>query len=117
MGTTSHQARFVVRAGHPALPGHFPGNPVVPGVVVLDHVLKAGEAWLARPLNARGLKQVKFQSALLPDELADVSLEIAEESLSFRVTRAGQPIAQGIFIVATAVKPAARPGDPSGPPT
>jgi 3-hydroxymyristoyl/3-hydroxydecanoyl-(acyl carrier protein) dehydratase len=98
--SSSHQTRFLVPADHPALPGHFPGSPVVPGVVVLDHVVKAGEAWLGRPLGARGLKQVKFQSALLPDETADVSLEIAGESLTFRVTRAGQPIAQGTFVIA-----------------
>jgi 3-hydroxymyristoyl/3-hydroxydecanoyl-(acyl carrier protein) dehydratase len=100
--TSSHQTRFLVPADHPALPGHFPGSPVVPGVVVLDHVLKAGEAWLGRPLGARGLRQVKFQSALLPGESADVSLEIVGESLSFRVSRAGQPIAQGAFILADA---------------
>jgi 3-hydroxyacyl-[acyl-carrier-protein] dehydratase len=98
--SASHQTRFLVPADHPALPGHFPGSPVVPGVVVLDHVLKACEAWLGHPLAARGLKQVKFQSALLPDETANVSLEIAGENLTFRVTRAGQPIAQGTFVIA-----------------
>ena len=97
--STSHQTRFLVPADHPALPGHFPGSPVVPGVVVLDHVLKAGEAWLGRRLEARGLKQVKFQSALLPDETADVSLEVAGENLTFRVTRAGHAIAQGTFVI------------------
>jgi len=101
MSASSHQARFLVPADHPALPGHFPGSPVVPGVVVLDHVLKAGEAWLGRPLGARGLKQVKFQSALLPDEAADVSLELNGDSLAFRVTRGGQPIAQGTFVIAS----------------
>ncbi|RBC43168.1 hypothetical protein BRN41_12545, partial [Xanthomonas oryzae pv. oryzae] len=35
---------FVVPHDHPCLPGHFPGRPVVPGVVVLDHVLQAVEA-------------------------------------------------------------------------
>jgi 3-hydroxyacyl-[acyl-carrier-protein] dehydratase len=106
-----------VPADHPALPGHFPGSPVVPGVVVLDHVLKAGEAWLGRPLSARGLKQVKFQSALLPDEAADVSLEITGENLSFRVSRAGQPIAQGTFLIAEARDFTAPPSahDSSGP--
>jgi 3-hydroxymyristoyl/3-hydroxydecanoyl-(acyl carrier protein) dehydratase len=98
--SSSHHARFLVTADHPALPGHFPGTPVVPGVVVLDHVLKASEAWLGRTLSARGLKQVKFTSALLPDEPADVSLEINGDSLTFRVARAGQPIAQGTFVIA-----------------
>ena len=30
---------FAIPADHPCLPGHFPGNAVVPGVVLLDHAL------------------------------------------------------------------------------
>jgi 3-hydroxyacyl-[acyl-carrier-protein] dehydratase len=93
----THQARFVVPSDHPALPGHFPGSPVVPGVVVLDHVLKASEAWLGRAISARTLKQAKFVAALLPEESADIALELNGDSLGFRVTRAGQPVAQGSF--------------------
>ncbi len=93
-----HQASFVVPAHHPALPGHFPGTPVVPGVVVLDHVLRAGESWQKRPIHARGVKQVKFHSPLLPNERADVSLELNGATLSFRVTKGEQPVAQGAFV-------------------
>jgi len=95
-----HEAAFVVAADHPALPGHFPGTPVVPGVVVLDHVLQAGEQWQGRVLGARALKQVKFHSPLLPGERASVSLELDGDVLLFRVTRAEQPVAQGAFVLA-----------------
>ena len=98
----SHQASFVVPADHPALPGHFPGTPVVPGVVVLDHVLKAAESWQRTAVRARGLKQVKFHSPLLPDQHADIFLELGAGTLTFRVTRDDQPVAQGIFVVAEA---------------
>jgi 3-hydroxyacyl-[acyl-carrier-protein] dehydratase len=94
-----HHSTFVVAAEHPSLPGHFPGTPVVPGVVVLDHVLQLGERWQGRPLGARSLKQVKFHSPLLPEERADVSLQLEGDTLSFRVTRGEQPVAQGIFVL------------------
>lgn len=92
-----YQATFVIPADHPSLPGHFPGTPVVPGVVVLDHVLQASEQWQGHRLSARGLKQVKFHSPLLPGQRADVSLEIDATALTFRVTRDDQPVTQGTF--------------------
>ena len=100
-----HQAMFVVAADHPSLPGHFPGTPVVPGVVVLDHVLQASERWQGRRLSARGLKHVKFHSPLLPGQRADISLEIEGSALTFRVTRDDQPVAQGTFTLALDAAP------------
>lgn len=101
----NHQATFVIAADHPSLPGHFPGTPVVPGVVVLDHVLQASEQWQGRRLSTRGLKQVKFHSPLLPGQRADVSLEIEGSALTFRVTRDDQPVAQGTFTLAQDAAP------------
>ena len=100
-----HQATFVITADHPSLPGHFPGTPVVPGVVVLDHVLLASEQWQGLRLSARGIKQVKFHSPLLPGQRADVSLEIEGNTLTFRVTREDQPVAQGTFTLAQGAAP------------
>lgn len=87
-------------AGHPSLPGHFPGAPVVPGVVVLDHVLQAVQEWQARAVSVSGLKQVKFHAPLLPEERADISLEMDGVTLRFQVMRGEQLIAQGVFVVA-----------------
>jgi 3-hydroxyacyl-[acyl-carrier-protein] dehydratase len=92
-----HAAAFTIPADHPSLPGHFPGSPVVPGVVVLDHVLKAAESWRQGRVRVTGLKQVKFHAPLLPSERANVALEMETGALRFEVTRATQVIAQGTF--------------------
>ena len=86
--------RFRVPHDHPALAGHFPGNPVVPGVVVLDHVLDAIEARQGTRSSLR-LPQVKFLAPLLPGEQASVALEQGEGRWKFVVKRGDATIASG----------------------
>jgi 3-hydroxymyristoyl/3-hydroxydecanoyl-(acyl carrier protein) dehydratase len=91
--------RFEISPAHPALPGHFPGNPVVPGVVLLERVLDAARAALGREPELVELAQVKFLTPLKPGEQADVALEFAGSRLVFRVTRGGQLLAVGEFVL------------------
>ena len=62
----SHSLPIGIPADHPSLPGHFPGRPIVPGVVLLDCVIASAERWLQRPLSLRALPQAKFVAPLLP---------------------------------------------------
>lgn len=96
-------ARFTVPASHPSLPGHFPGRPVVPGVVLLAQVQAAIES-AHGPLPALRLPQVKFMRPLLPGEAALIELEPIEGATGarrwrFRVLREadGAVLASGEF--------------------
>jgi 3-hydroxyacyl-[acyl-carrier-protein] dehydratase len=73
-----------VAADHASLPGHFPGNPIVPGVLLLDGVMLGLQQ--ATGLRLSHLKQVKFTSALLPEEQAHALCEIDGTHASFRIT-------------------------------
>jgi 3-hydroxymyristoyl/3-hydroxydecanoyl-(acyl carrier protein) dehydratase len=95
-----HLSAFTVPADHPSLPGHFPGTPVVPGVVVLDLVLKAAESWTKCRLPLSGIRQVKFHAPLLPDEPVELTLEATADALRFHIVRGDQLIAQGAFTLA-----------------
>lgn len=92
---------FTVPADHPALPGHFPGRPVVPGVVVLDHVLAAIERMHGNDLGPLRLPQVKFVRPLLPGETARIELESLAPTADgaprwrFRVLCGDAPVATG----------------------
>lgn len=66
-----------IPATHPALDGHFPGNPVVPGVVILELVLQALQAWMP-DVRVAGLPQVKFTSPLLPEQTFTIELRQEE---------------------------------------
>ncbi|HEY4367900.1 MAG TPA: hypothetical protein VGN07_11765 [Steroidobacteraceae bacterium] len=91
---------LIVAATHPALPGHFPGRPLVPGVLLLDEVLQAAEAWLQSKVRVIALQQAKFVAPLLPDQLAELRLTLQGSALRFAVTCADSTIAQGLFEVA-----------------
>ncbi len=75
---------FRVPAGHPALAGHFPGRPVVPGVLILDHVIDHLRQHTGREVT--GLPRVKFTAPLQPEETAFVRLQLRGASASFRVS-------------------------------
>ena len=57
---------FTVPADHALFEGHFPGHPILPGVVALGWMLAAAERFLHRPLGAVELLNVKFQVVILP---------------------------------------------------
>ena len=77
---------FALPPDHPCLPGHFPGRPLVPGVVLLDEVVAAIEAGHGQ-LGPLRLPQVKFVQPLLPGQAARVELEGAAPRWRFRVLR------------------------------
>jgi 3-hydroxyacyl-[acyl-carrier-protein] dehydratase len=96
----SHEREFAIPADHPSLPGHFPGNPIVPGVLLLDEVLRTTESWLGRTVHVRGVSQVKFVRPLRPEECARVSLVLDGPTLKFSVQKESTLIAQGAMQLA-----------------
>lgn len=85
---------FVVPSEHPCLAGHFPDKPVVPGVLLLDRVIALIEAEHG-PLQASGLPQAKFLSALLPEQAARIELTGAAPRWGFKIWRDQTLLASG----------------------
>ena len=89
--------QFVIPVDHPSMAGHFPGRPIVPGVVLLDRVVDAIEAEQGA-LPPLRLPQVKFLKPLLPGQLASVELQGQAPRWRFRVLRGGELLASGEIV-------------------
>ncbi|HEX7128868.1 MAG TPA: hydroxymyristoyl-ACP dehydratase [Rhodanobacteraceae bacterium] len=86
-------APLCIGADHPALPGHFPGNPVVPGVVLLQRVAAALRQWRNQPM-ARF--EVKFLAPLLPGQEAAIELRDDAPRVRFAIRRGEDVLAKGV---------------------
>ena len=85
-------------AGHPALPGHFPRQPLVPGVLLLEQLALALRAWRGQRLVR--VPEAKFVAPLLPGEAAQLQLTSTAASPSrvhFRIERDGMLLARGVI--------------------
>ena len=91
-------------ADHPSFAGHFPGNPVVAGVLLVDAVVAAAEARLGRPVSVARLPLVKFLTPLQPGQEARLELEFMGPQVEFTVTRGAVAVARGRLV--TEVPPA-----------
>ena len=63
--TITGETNFLIGDDHPSLPGHFPGHPVVPGVVVLSHVFSELRLHLG-DRQIVGIHRMKFLQPILP---------------------------------------------------
>ncbi len=100
------EVRRVIATDHPALAGHFPGNPIVPGVLILDEVLQAAEQWRGK-LRLKSVVSVKFSSPLKPGNAFSIKLHEEDHShIVFECRLDGMTLASGRL----AVEPDA--GDP-----
>lgn len=82
-----------VAAEHPALPGHFPGQPIVPGVVLLDAVVQALQARGQAPV--RRIASAKFLRPVAAGEALAFSCEGEGKTLRFAVRCGDASVATG----------------------
>ncbi len=95
----SFEVRRVIAKDHPAIAGHFPGNPIVPGVLILDEVLQTLEQWRGR-VRLQSVVSVKFTSPLKPGITFSIKIHEDDNSLiAFECRLDGTTLASGRLAV------------------
>ncbi|HEV8644650.1 MAG TPA: AMP-binding protein [Burkholderiales bacterium] len=63
-------------ADHPAAQGHFPGNPIIPGAVLLDEVIAAAAGQFQLPDSGCTVNSAKFLRPVRPGEEVLIRFEL-----------------------------------------
>jgi len=91
-----------IRADHPALAGHFPGVPILPGVLLLDETLRALEQQESLALTQWRIGRAKFLKPVRPGETLVVEHQrLPNGQVRFTISSAGHPVAKGMLIPET----------------
>lgn len=99
------RARAEVPDASPVFEGHFPGYPLLPGVLMIETMAQTG-GWLlmalqrfARiPLLAQ-VKEAKMRAFITPGEMLETEASLAHDGSGYavvngRIQRAGKPVAE-----------------------
>ena len=84
-------------ADHPCGVGHFPGNPIIPGALLLDEVLASIGASLAINGAAWHVKAAKFPQPARPGDAVHINYTQAPNGeIRFECTVSGNVVLSGI---------------------
>ncbi len=89
--TLSTVVKVKLNPQHAIFAGHFPDNPVTPGVVLIQMVKEVLEDVLSKKLKLLSMARCKFLKVLDPRETPEfiIKLEIKEEGALMKVNASG----------------------------
>jgi 3-hydroxymyristoyl/3-hydroxydecanoyl-(acyl carrier protein) dehydratase len=96
-----------VPSDSPWFRGHFPGEPILPGVAQIGMVIDAIRQARNQDLKVSGLRRVRFKQIIRPDDqLKIIAAPLKQEvgSYSFRILIQDETVCSGVMTVETQTK-------------
>jgi 3-hydroxymyristoyl/3-hydroxydecanoyl-(acyl carrier protein) dehydratase len=89
--------RLLLDPGLPVWEGHFPGDPVLAGVLQVDWAIRLGEQAFGPLGRFTGLDPVKFLAPARPGDELELRLtrDPASGTLAFQFLRGAEPLSSG----------------------
>jgi 3-hydroxymyristoyl/3-hydroxydecanoyl-(acyl carrier protein) dehydratase len=90
---------WIVPVDHPAFAGHFPGTPILPGVVLLDMALHAVTVSAGVVLDTGEISAVKFLSPAGPGDMLEIRHSNAAGGvIRFDIVTGARKVASGSVV-------------------
>ena len=94
MNPVTFSRSMQVPDNHACFAGHFPGNPILPGVLLLERVMICASERFGRGAVGCVLQNVKFPAPVLPGDQIDLQLlgnELGECKFTVHAVRLATP--------------------------
>ena len=79
-------------ADHPAARGHFPGNPIIPGAVLLSEALRVAGTAMAIDVSRCSVSSAKFPSPARPGDRVEIDCSASRAGISLVCSVAGHTV-------------------------
>lgn len=95
-------ARVTTDSSSPWFSGHFPDDPILPGIAQLKMVADLIAGFRKNEVYLTGLSRVRFRKIVRPGEPLDIHAVPAnkENQYAFRITSSGRDICSGLIFFA-----------------
>ena len=93
--------QVAVPAGSLWFQGHFPGDPMLPGIAQLHLVMETLKAALGEGVRLAGLKRVRFKRVIRPEEAIAIVAEVVADKpglVRFQLTVEGEHACSGLMM-------------------